>query len=284
MPISYLTANGDSFVYQFHPDRNYGQSGHMSAGRDTNGSLGYMLLTFSLRSALPAGSVITGASLMLSVISSLQPAAPVVYEVLRVKSRWSAKSVTWDTLPLYEPVPETSFASPAIGPLQVDVTPLAQGWLSGRYAEYGVLIAARGYPSPGTYFQAATVNSLDTDGWPRLSVDHALPFVTIAPTFINRHVSLSVPAGGRTEHTQDVSLAGMMTVAVGNNGPDAIAVHLEVSADGLRYIPSSSLRTIADGGSVELAADLFARYLRVVLEDTGSSGAVADVYFQGQIG
>lgn len=280
----YLPAAGDTFVYQFHPDRNYGQSEHMSGGRDTNGSLGYMLLSFAVRSALPPGSSIGYAALVLSVTNSFQPAAPVAYDVLRVKSNWSARSVTWDTLPLCEPTPQASFASPAIGVLNVDVTPLAQDWLSGLYAERGVLIRARGYPSPGTYFQAATVNARDTDNWPRLSIDHTLPFVTIAPTFTNHHTNLTVPAGGEATYTRDVSLAGIMTVAVSNNGPDAIAVHLEVSADGLRYVPSSSLRSIPSGGVSELAADLFARYLRVILQDSASNGASADIYFQGQIG
>lgn len=284
MPTIFLTADGDTFVYQFHPQRNYSKSSHMSAGRDTNGSLGCMLLSFDLRNTLPAGSVISNAALLLTVINSVQTTASAIYDLMRIQSSWSAGKVTWDSLPLCQTVPQASFASPPIGPFQVDLTSLAQDWQSGQFAEQGVIISVRGYPNCGTYFQAATINALNSDQWPKLSVEYSLPFVTVAPTFSNHRVNLVVPAGGSVEHTQDVSLSSLMTVSVRNNGPDVISAHLEISADGVKYNQSSSIKSIQPGGVVNLAADLFALYLRIVLTDEVSSGSSADVYFQGQIG
>lgn len=287
MQTEYVRAQWDTFIYQLDPNRNYSDRDYMSAGRDINGSLSYMLLNFGLKQALPKGSTIVSADLLLTLINVFSATVAPLYGLHRIQEVWSPTVVTWSNCPLYDPVAITTFNSPPPGLLTLDITTLAQQWLSGEYEELGVLIKGDSSFNAGTFARAATTEREDSDQWPRIRVVYNMPAVVIGPIqpeFINTHVNLLVPAGGSTSNVQDVSLMSLVSAIVTNNGPDVVGVHLEISADGSNYIVSGSTKTIAAGGTTNLVADIFALYLKVVVVDNSTGGSVVDIYYQGQIG
>lgn len=284
MPTMYLLPQTDTFVYQFKPCRNYSRRSRMLAGRTCNGSLSYLLLRFGLRRALPVGASLVSASLLLTVTKSFSREPTPEYAVLRILSRWSSARVNWRSRPIYDPTPAATFVSPVVGTENIDVTSLVQSWLSGEDTNLGLLIKGIGSRCRRTFFTVSTVNSLNSDNWPRLMLQYVLPSVVVSPEFINIYRNLNVPSGGSTNEVQDVSLLGLVTVSVTNNGPDSVNVHLEISTDGINYVQSGSTRTIVNRATVNLIADTFVRYLKVVIVDVSVNGADVDVYYQGQIG
>ncbi len=283
MATIFLPARGDTFVYQFLPYRNYARSRHLSTGRDRNGSLGYTLINFDLQSVLPVNASITSAQLLLTLYDVQQPNLQATYKVCRITSRWHWRNVTWCTLPFFDPNPLLVFPSPDIGLLSLDLTTLAQKWLSGEHAELGVLISPA-ESARGAYFKAYSSNATKSDRWPQLMVEYTLPEAIITPpSFVDNHSELIVPANDTRQLTQDVSLTRIMTVLITNSGPGTVTAHLEISADGNNFVSSSAPRVIQPSETDRLVADIFARYLRVVITNTTGAQALVDVYFQGQI-
>ncbi|HHW99377.1 MAG TPA: DNRLRE domain-containing protein [Firmicutes bacterium] len=284
MATIFLPARGDTFVYQFCPYRNYSRSRHLSVGQDINGSLGYTLINFRLQSALPVNASIQSARLLLTLSNVQQANSQTIYKVCRIIDNWYWRAVTWRTCPRFDPNALLEFPSPPVGLLSLDLTTAAQKWLSGEYAELGLLICAA-QPTRGAFFQAYSTNEPNSDRWPQLMVEYTLPEATVAPpTFVDNHTQLVVPASGTGDVTHDVSLTRIMTVMITNDGPGTVSAHLEISADGTNFISSSAPRLIAPLGTDRLMADVFARYLRVVLTNVIGGDANVNVYFQGQIG
>ncbi len=281
----FLPARGNTFVYQFRPNLNFSRNKYLSIGQDFNGSLGYTLLYFRSRSALPPNATILNAQLRL-MVNNVEEADPqATYKVCRIISNWYWRMVTWRTCPEYDPNPLLVFPSPNTGLLNLDLTSLVQKWHSGEYAQLGLMILGASNMARGTFFQAHSLDALNSDLWPQLMIEYILPQAVIAPpTFVDNNTALFVPANSIRELTQDVSLTRIMTVIITNAGPGAVTAHLEISADGANFVSSSAPRLIQPLATDRLVADVFARYLRVVISNTTGTDADVTVYFQGQIG
>lgn len=284
MPIIYLLPEADTTVYQLLPCQNFALRSRMLAGHDADGSESYMLIRFALDTILPPGSTVIDASMLLFFTYTQRTSDQTEYGVHRILSEWSPTRVNWFTRPLYEQTPALTFSSPFPGSLRLDVTELVQAWQTGGAANLGLLIRGLGSLPRGNFIRAATINATDSDSWPRLRIDYLLPTPVVAPEFVNLQDILEVPAGGSAEEVQDVSLWRLATVSVSNQGPDAVEAHLEISADGSNYVQTGATRTVQSGETVNLVADIFARYLKVVVTDVGGNGATVEVYYQGQIG
>jgi hypothetical protein len=283
MATIYVLPSADTTVYQLLPCQNFYLRPRMLAGTHCNQSLAYMLLRFPVGAALPLGATLVDASLVLNFTRAHRTSSQTEYGLYRVLSDWSAARVTWLTRPPFDGTPATTFPSPFPGPLRIDVTNLAQSWANGENANLGLLIRGLGRLPRDNLIEAATVNAVNSDTWPRLRLDYVLPTPVIQPEFINIQAILIVPPGGTADEVQDVSLLELVTVIATNQGPDTVDVHLEVSADDVNYVPSGSIRTLAVGATVNLVADIFARYLKVAASDNGAGGATVDVFFQGQL-
>ncbi|MDP3487853.1 MAG: DNRLRE domain-containing protein, partial [Bacillota bacterium] len=266
---------------------NYVRRHFMSAGRWSSGQLGYMLMKFSARSRLPVGAIITNAELCLYVVTAFSASILPIYGVHRIMQRWSSSAVNWASRPIFDTVPVSTFSSPALGLLSTGITSLVEQWVSGESCEVGLLIKGDTAFNSNNYFQAATVNSVNCDGWPRLKIDYSTPAVvigTITPQFINDYVNLPVPPSGSAEHEKDVSLLNLVTILVTNNGPSSVELHVEISPDGTNYMPEGSSITITSSATEALVSGLFARYVKVVAKDLNGLGADLEIYYQGQSG
>jgi hypothetical protein len=95
-----LAPTDDSFVYSFQPDTNYGTNPGLAGGGVFNGAEQYVsFLRFDL-SAVPAGQVVTAASLNLFQFlgGGFAPIGASVYRV--ATDTWSEATVTWNTAPV----------------------------------------------------------------------------------------------------------------------------------------------------------------------------------------
>lgn len=287
LPTIFISAAADTFVYQRYPRNNYVDRAFMSAGRSECNRLGYMLLLFQPSQALPREASITNAELRLMVITAISTTPSTTYSLHRVQSRWSASTVTWNSMPMFDSTPVASFASPSLGLLSNNVTGLVSAWSSGERSQLGLLIKNSTTFNANTYIQSATVNARNSDNWPRLKIEFTLPAVSIGsitPQFANELVNMPVPASGTAEHEKDVSLYSLVTVLVTNLGPGAVDVYLELSPDGVNYVQEGAVTFIEANDTAALVSGIFARYVKVVAIDHAGQGASLDIFFQGQIG
>ncbi|NLW16070.1 MAG: DNRLRE domain-containing protein [Firmicutes bacterium] len=285
MPTIFLPARGNTFVYQFRPYQNYSRHQHLSVGRDFNGSLGYTLINFRPQSVLPANATILNAQLLLRVQNVKQTDTQATFKVCRIISNWNWRWVTWRTCPEYDSNPLQVFPTPSTGLLNLDLTSLVQKWHSGEYAPLGLMILGASNLARGTFFQIHSTNAPNSDYWPQLMIEYTLPQTVVAPpTFVNSHGNITVPANDTRDMVIDVSDTRIMTAIVTNEGPSSVSAHLEISADGINYVSSSAPRLVQPADTTRLVADVFARYLRVVITNTTDTDTRVIIYCQGQIG
>jgi len=147
-----LYPEADATVLQGTASSNWGSMTTLRVGYDyggcsdsVNGKIGRALVRFDL-SSIPAGATITDAQLHLRLVGYCyytghsQNRTVTVY---RANSSWLESGVTWNNKPGYTS-PSTSQSVPVntFGWHTFDVTDLVDGWLSGSYANNGVVVRA----------------------------------------------------------------------------------------------------------------------------------------------
>jgi len=115
--------------------KNWGQNTNLLAG-SVNGGERDTLIQFDL-SPIPAGAQITSATLSLRGSISGDPNAMV--RAHQILASWSEGTATFASFAnAYDPNPAAT--APASGQLSLDLTAMAQGWMSDPSANHGVLI------------------------------------------------------------------------------------------------------------------------------------------------
>jgi uncharacterized protein (DUF2345 family) len=113
--------------------RNYGSSNSLSVGLVGTGQR-QSLIRFDL-SAIPSSATITSATLTLSVL--LDPGAPV--RIHRATVPWSEATVTWASFEeAFAPTVEATL--PGTSTPSASLTALVQAWVSGSFANDGILL------------------------------------------------------------------------------------------------------------------------------------------------
>ena len=259
----------------------------MLSGRDAQGYHGMSLITFPVRSAVPAGATITGGELRLHVVSTNSHSISPLYGVFRILQTWDASRVTWASRPSYDAIPLHTFPQPSLGALSLDITRVVADWSLGLGAQLGVLIGAHSELSPNTIFHVASVNATHSDTWPRLKVTYAMPALSVAtiyPQFVDDQHTLTIPSLGSAKHDKNVSLMNPVTVWATNYGPDAAQIQLFNSPNGENFVAEGPVYTLVTNETVGMVAAVFSKYLRVMATAVGPSGAIVNLHYQGQIG
>jgi hypothetical protein len=134
-----------------------------------------LLLWFDVRGTLPTDAVIESARLQLDLLggSGPDPANRVVLVAYRITSPWEESSVTWLSQPT---TTESDLAAAEVGTAvsstsSWDVTAIAQGWYSGGYPQYGLLLRP---VNLGVRFAREFIN-------PRLTVTYSSPTAATEP-------------------------------------------------------------------------------------------------------
>lgn len=135
-------AVNDAYVYQAFPNANYGGAVVLYTG-SVNNYPHYSLLWFDL-SAIPANAPLTQATLTLQMDEASGTAGPSgrAINVHRITSAWSEAAVTWTNFASQFDATVWSSFNAGNTPVQVDfdVRTLVAGWLSGAFANRGLLL------------------------------------------------------------------------------------------------------------------------------------------------
>lgn len=83
-----LTPVADTALFEQVPDNNLGASQSVAVGNTAAASATRSLLKFDLRSAVPVGSTVTGASLELTVVRASFLVEPATFQIHRVTADW----------------------------------------------------------------------------------------------------------------------------------------------------------------------------------------------------
>jgi len=210
-----FTSTKDTYASEGHSSNNYGGSTSIEVG-GTTGSRFEAFLQFDL-SSLPAGSVVSSATLRLSKVVNMasQSASPdvnITINTYAVTSSWAEYSLTWSGRPssTYVSDPGTVVGATA-GYHYWDVTNAVDGWLSGTRTNYGLRLA--GTETGGSYHTFHTRES-SASARPQLEVTY-----TVAPAAeLTVSKTLVSPAGGVAQVgetvTYDIAIENTGTVAV----------------------------------------------------------------------
>ena len=171
-------AGEDAEIWDQAPNNNYGSAAETwvsSAASDTTRSL----LRFNM-GAIPAGARILRADLSLERQSGSGADQPV--SAHRIVNPWSEDSVTWnereagtnwDTAGA--DFDNAAVATTPVGPANQryawNILPLVQGWVDGKYQNYGVALVAAIAGMSGERFY--TSDDADPSRWPSLSITYA---------------------------------------------------------------------------------------------------------------
>jgi hypothetical protein len=124
----------DTYVNQNAATTNYGSGTTMTTNVRSSQERD-VLVQFDL-SGIPAGSAINSATLEL--YNTTAPASTYTVNVMRNTAGWVETSVTWNTKPAYDSTIVAQITpTTAVGWKTWTVTPAAQGWFAGTYANYG---------------------------------------------------------------------------------------------------------------------------------------------------
>ena len=164
----------DVYIEKDNPDDNYGSVKEISVRAKDDGDL-RGLLRFDL-SDIPSNAVITSAVLYLYETSESSTQVTGIYRLTRA---WTESEVTWNTPWLTPggdfaaaPVYATYIPGQKACSITLDLTGLVQGWTSGTFPNYGMLLYSTGDLKKINY---ASKEANDPEQWPRLLVEYEIP-------------------------------------------------------------------------------------------------------------
>src|SRR6266508_1543018 len=208
-----LNPMADTYVYQGSPTTNYSSSIYLNVARDEFLQESFALLRFDL-SSIPSNAVIGSAKLELHLKSAAGPAS-VSVDISRATSSWNASTVTWNTRPALV----CCSGSAAVGTTSTyypwDILALANGWLHGSFANYG--LALRG---PASISFERIFDGVGSNFPPRLSIVYELPTPTntATPTRTSMPTNTPTPSATITPATS-VTLSPVADTYVSQGAP-----------------------------------------------------------------
>ena len=184
---------------------------------NTNIASSQGLLTFKL----PAGiGPVTGATLKLFEITNGNAGG--TFGFYRNTASWQTATVTWDTKPSYAPTP---VASLNLGDglnstwRSWDVTSVVNGWLSGKYPNFGLTFSKEGSVYPVVFFGSSLNVVVPEHRGPPPPPEHGMPAPPAAaqvlpPGYYGPELILQTSSVVATPEPASLALAGIATVAV----------------------------------------------------------------------
>ncbi|RJP60919.1 MAG: PEP-CTERM sorting domain-containing protein [Candidatus Auribacter fodinae] len=178
----------DTTVANNIPDMNTGNETVMTVGDYNDGTgqyLAYSLLQFNIPSSVLSATITDVTLSMVGMPFTFLSFMDELY-VHRITSSWDPATVTWNTRPAFEAVPEVKCTLTQTGMiffLEADITDLFLKWANGDYDNFGILISTilpQDLPQ-GVYGNIANLLSSETNqgdaGRPKLVIttDGAVP-------------------------------------------------------------------------------------------------------------
>jgi hypothetical protein len=169
----------DTFILSSHPTDNYGGYDVLSVGSNPPAGEEYRsLIAFNL-TALPAGSVINSAVLLLYVDEYWSPDDALwQVSVHRVTSRWQETTATWNThCTFFAPLPVATkeLAPGDVGKMvRFNITPLVRNWVKTPARNFGCMLKTSVLPELRYRVSFGSRDNEAPAFRPRLKVDYTL--------------------------------------------------------------------------------------------------------------
>uniref|UniRef100_UPI0035624871 DUF4347 domain-containing protein n=1 Tax=Halopseudomonas sp. TaxID=2901191 RepID=UPI0035624871 len=163
-----LNPSQDTYVDNDSDTANYGNSVDLFVNAG-GGGLGDQktLIQFDI-SSIPAGSIITSATLLLNAIDVEDD---INITVSQVTGTWNGNTVTWNNQPAVGAIIDTYFAAKDnTGFHDWNLTATVQAWLDGTANNFGVLLG-----SPDSGSDSVQYRSAETGTPPRLVIEYTAP-------------------------------------------------------------------------------------------------------------
>jgi hypothetical protein len=169
-----LTPTADSYVLNSNPDTNYGSLDSAYISYNANQVLARTLLKFDL-SSIPAGSTVDSATLTMN-LKSYAIADTTQTKIYRATADWTENEVTWTNKPTVGDLLQNQIVA-GYTPEYWTVTTAVQKWLSGEWANQGMVImtleGVGSYLTFGYWTREAAVSS----NFPSLAISYTPPAV-----------------------------------------------------------------------------------------------------------
>ncbi len=168
-----LPCLADSWISEGLPTENYGAADSLSVGESEYLSSEAIALVYFNLDALPAGSQVVSATLLLAP-ANLQT-APFFFQPEAIISSWSEYGVTWATRPNAAHVGDPIVQYDPLAINEINVTNILLAWQLGWYGNYGIQIRATADNVGFREFHARS-----TDSPPQLVVYYTMKETLIA--------------------------------------------------------------------------------------------------------
>ena len=171
-PLPSYAGTRDSFIEETYPAHNYGTNATIQVDGDNPGGSGKelrMVLRWDT-SAIPAGSRIQSASVVLQLLSRGRPP----YEVHAIKRAWTETDVCWQSTSSDRGAAILAFALPVTPveyafPLNAEGIALVQAWIDAPASNFGLMLTA---PQNSYGLQAHARETTDASKRPKLVVTY----------------------------------------------------------------------------------------------------------------
>ncbi len=227
----------DTYIDENNPANNYGTSTSLVMDESGGGlGEGHVLLQFDL-SAIPAGAVITNATLQLQAVSKADIGSTDIH-VYEVTQAWDegtggTTAANWNNrlpgIPLDTPwsTPGGAIDSTAvdtlttssIGPHAWDITALVQAWNDGAKTNNGLMLASDDFGQV-----IFTYDSREGTTPPQLVISYSSPVANTAPTVSGTY---SMPSTDEDTTSAAVQVSGMLgdaSITINDNDGDTLGI------------------------------------------------------------
>ncbi|MBP9748797.1 fibronectin type III domain-containing protein [Patescibacteria group bacterium] len=206
-----LTPVADTYTLNSSADVPFGTQDGMYATLNFGPSFARSYLRFDL-SQIPAGATVQSAQLQLT-LKSYSTTTPAQFSTQRVDATWAEDALTWNTQPSFSDTIQTQAVSYG-NPEMWDILPAVQNWLSGTWANNGLVIKSTegaGTQSTRGYWTREAANPSYI---PTLTITYTPPAVPTVPALTISNVTANATASTATiSFTTNIAATG--TVAYG---------------------------------------------------------------------
>ncbi|MFZ7130906.1 MAG: DNRLRE domain-containing protein [Eubacteriales bacterium] len=169
-----IVANEDAYVLLSQPNTNFGSNPYLYIGRGANASFIYRSYLYFNLSNIPVSSTINSATLNLYLIDKPVP-GDLEVSIYRTLNTFNENSVTYNNQPAIAPtgIMATIGDMDLHSYIQIDITTLVQGWLTGSISNTGLAIL--GDETMTSLMGFTSTEFSNNNFWPFLEVDFTDP-------------------------------------------------------------------------------------------------------------
>lgn len=268
MPSVIKEPQSNLYVVKAFPNNNFNNQSSLFCGRFTNATddIYESLMYFDLCN-FPCNSSISKATLKLYINRNDNPLTIKPVTIHKFLSSFNPNSVTYSTLPAFDPVPSASLdvTSEINSFIEFDITNLVINWYTSPSSNYGILI--KGLETATGFLGFASTFSCKSTQHPVLEIEYTCgdknliqyPPETITIQSSDSFVySSSIPLGGN-----------VATFGIQNQGPGAISARIQLSTNNVDWIdnilPFMSQYILLEGDNVTITSTGFMSYAHIII-------------------